>query len=83
MSAFHSVPWPPIRAADAVLVSPIGFFEIARKVRLGQWPEMATCVDPLPSPQDAHGGVVAGFEPVICLMAGMMDWSPHVQSGSP
>ena len=64
-----------VRAAATVLVSPISFFEIAQKVRLGKWPEMATVVDRLPALLDAQGGVVAGFEPVICLLAGMMDWS--------
>ena len=29
-----------IEAVDTVLVSPITFFEIAQKVRLGKWPEM-------------------------------------------
>ena len=29
-----------MNAADSVLVSPITFFEIAQKVRLGKWPEM-------------------------------------------
>lgn len=34
-----------IAAADAVLVSPISFFEIAQKVRLGKWPEMSAFVN--------------------------------------
>ena len=36
---------------------------------------MATVVDRLPALPEAQGGVVAGLEPVICLLAGMMDWS--------
>ncbi len=68
-------PLTSIRTADTVLVTPISFFEIARKVRLGKWPWMAAFVDQLPALLDAQGGVVAGFKPVICLLAGMMDWS--------
>ncbi|WP_428390971.1 type II toxin-antitoxin system VapC family toxin [Lichenicoccus sp.] len=64
-----------IDAADTVLVSPISFFEIAQKVRLGKWPEMAPFLDRLPGLLDAQGGVVANFGAAICLMAGMMDWS--------
>ena len=61
--------------ADTVLVSPISFFEIAQKVRLGKWPEMMPFIDQLPSLLEAQGGVVANFGVAICLMAGMMDWS--------
>ena len=64
-----------IDAADTVLVSPISFFEIAQKVRLGKWPEMVPFLDRLPGLLDAQGGVVANFGAAICLMAGIMDWS--------
>ena len=64
-----------INEADIVLVSPISFFEIAQKVRLGKWPEMVPFLDQLPSLLEAQGGVVANFGVAICLMAGMMDWS--------
>ncbi len=33
-----------MRAAETVLLSPISFFEMARKVRLGKWPQ--TAADP-------------------------------------
>jgi PIN domain nuclease of toxin-antitoxin system len=36
-------------AADIVLVSPITFFEVAQKVRLGKWPEMEPFVSQLPA----------------------------------
>ena len=62
-----------INDADTVLVSPISFFEIAQKVRLGKWPEMMPYIDQLPSLLEAKGGVVANFGVAICLMAGMMD----------
>lgn len=63
-----------IEAADTVFVSPITFFEIAQKVRLGKWPEMVAFIDRLPGLLQSQGGVVAAFGPEICLEAGMMDW---------
>lgn len=60
--------------ADAVFVSPITFFEIAQKVRIGKWPEMAALIEQLPSLLQSQGGVVAAFGPSVCLEAGMMDW---------
>lgn len=64
-----------IQEAEAVFVSPITFFEIAQKVRLGKWPEMVKFIDKLPSLLHSQGGVVAAFTPSICIEAGMMDWS--------
>ncbi len=64
-----------IEAADAVLVSPITFFEIAQKVRLGKWPEMEPFAGQLPAILEKQGGTVAGLLPSICAMAGLMAWS--------
>ncbi len=64
-----------IQAADAVLVSPITFFEIAQKVRLGKWPEMEAFVGQLPAILERQGGTAAGLSPSICAVAGMMAWS--------
>jgi PIN domain nuclease of toxin-antitoxin system len=64
-----------IQAADAVLVSPITFFEIAHKVRLGKWPEMESFVGNLPAILERQGGTVAGLSPAVCVAAGMMAWS--------
>ncbi|PPQ39779.1 type II toxin-antitoxin system VapC family toxin [Rhodopila globiformis] len=64
-----------ISAADTVLVSPISFFEIAQKVRLGKWPDMAPFAGRLPALLDEQGGSVAGFDPSICIAAGMMAWT--------
>lgn len=64
-----------INAADTVLVSPITFFEIAQKVRLGEWREMAPFVGQLPALLGEQGGSVAGFDPSICVTAGMMAWT--------
>lgn len=64
-----------IEVADTVLVSPISFFEIAQKVRLGKWPEMEPFVIQLPALLGEEGGSVAGFDPAICIAAGMMAWA--------
>ena len=64
-----------IEQADTVLVSPISFFEIVQKVRLGKWPEMMPFVDRLAGLLAEQGGVVANFGPAVCLEAGMMDWN--------
>ena len=65
-----------IGQAETVLVSPISFFEIAQKVRLGKWPEMVQFVTQLPEILKRQGGSVAELGPAICVMAGMLDW-PH------
>ncbi|MCJ2141090.1 type II toxin-antitoxin system VapC family toxin [Methylobacterium sp. E-066] len=64
-----------IAAARAVTVSPVSFFEIAQKVRVGKWPEMATYVDRLVALLNQQGGQAAPLEPAICLSAGLMRWS--------
>jgi PIN domain nuclease of toxin-antitoxin system len=64
-----------LASADDVIVSAIAFFEIAQKVRIGKWPEMASYVDrllPLAESQQAH---VISLEPEDCLMAGAMEWA--------
>ena len=65
-----------LASADDVIVSAISFFEIAQKVRIGKWPEMAAHVGrllPLAESQQAH---VISLEPEDCLTAGAMEW-PH------
>lgn len=61
--------------ADSVMVSPISFFEIAQKVRLGKWPQMAPFLDRLPSLLDEQGGVQAELDGAICRDAGAMTWT--------
>lgn len=63
-----------IAAAEAVLVSPISFFEIGQKVRLGKWPEMEPWAPRLAEILREQGGVVAPFTPEICLHASLRDW---------
>ena len=63
-----------LEAAD-VYVSPISFYEISHKVRLGKWPEAASSVASLPSILLMQGGAVAPLTYDICLHAGQRDWS--------
>jgi PIN domain nuclease of toxin-antitoxin system len=65
-----------IEQAQAVLVSPITFFEIGQKVRLGKWPEMEPFLNRLTSLLEEQGGGVAELDPTICLQAATMPW-PH------
>jgi PIN domain nuclease of toxin-antitoxin system len=64
-----------IREADTILLSPVSIFEVAQKVRLGKWAEMAPIVERLPAVWRDQGGLIADLEPEICIRAGMMAWS--------
>ncbi|SEP37537.1 PIN domain nuclease, a component of toxin-antitoxin system (PIN domain) [Methylobacterium sp. ap11] len=64
-----------ITAADRVFISPISIFEIAQKVRLGKWPEMESYLPQLPILLSEQGGVAAGLDPDICIVAGTMAWA--------
>ncbi|MBY5935448.1 type II toxin-antitoxin system VapC family toxin [Tateyamaria omphalii] len=64
-----------IAGADAVFVSPISFFEIGQKVRIGKWPEMEPLVDDLPRILLDQGGLAAPLTPQICLRAATWDWA--------
>jgi PIN domain nuclease of toxin-antitoxin system len=61
------------------LVCAITFFEIAQKVRLGKWPEMAGYIERLQELLDRQRGVAFALEAADCEMAGTMDW-PHRDS---
>ncbi|MFA7482042.1 MAG: type II toxin-antitoxin system VapC family toxin [Vulcanimicrobiota bacterium] len=61
--------------AVTVFLSPISFYEIGQKVRIGKWPEMAECVDRLPEILEQQGGSIAALESRICLAASIMDWN--------
>ena len=65
-----------IDTADAVHVSPISFFEIGHKVRLGKWPEMEPHITGLPEILRQQGGLQAALTAEICLRAGVAEW-PH------
>lgn len=65
-----------IEQAQTVLLSPISFFEIGQKVRLGKWPAMEPFVPRLTEILEEQGGRVVELTPVVCLQAATMDW-PH------
>jgi PIN domain nuclease of toxin-antitoxin system len=62
--------------AQTILVSAISFFEIAQKVRLGKWSEMAPYVDRLSDLLERQRGIATALEAADSLMAGTMAW-PH------
>lgn len=64
-----------ITAAATVRVSPISFFEIGQKVRIGKWPEMAPYLGTLTTALQEQGGVTAPFTPDVALDAATLDWS--------
>jgi PIN domain nuclease of toxin-antitoxin system len=63
-----------IKAADTVYVSPISFFEIGQKVRLGKWPELEPVVSELAAILQEQGGIVAPFTAQISLHASLRNW---------
>ncbi|EGF92922.1 PIN domain protein [Asticcacaulis biprosthecium C19] len=63
-----------IEATDAIYVSPISFFEIGQKVRIGKWPEMAPYATNLPDLLEDQKGLVATLTPDIAFKAAMMNW---------
>jgi PIN domain nuclease of toxin-antitoxin system len=64
-----------IERADAVMVSPVSFFEIGQKVRTGKWPELETVCARLPEMLRDRGSVAAPVTPEICLRAALAEWS--------
>ncbi|APX14322.1 type II toxin-antitoxin system VapC family toxin [Tateyamaria omphalii] len=64
-----------ISNAQQVHVSPITFFEIGQKVRVGKWPEMEPHVQKLAEYLYDQGGAVATMTPDICIRASVMEWS--------
>ncbi|QGM96642.1 type II toxin-antitoxin system VapC family toxin [Methylocystis parvus] len=64
-----------VAGAGGVNVSPISFFEISQKARLGKWPEMAPYVDALPKLLVEQGGLAARLNPAICTLAGSLTWA--------
>jgi len=64
-----------IADADAIYVSPVSFFEVAQKVRVGKWPEMERYVDKLSALLADQGMLIAALTPEIGVTAGILDWS--------
>ena len=65
-----------ITTASTVRVSPITFFEIGQKVRIGKWPEMAPHLPTLIQQLNDQGGHPAPFTNDVALLSSTLDW-PH------
>ena len=63
-----------IEGATDVLVSPISFFEVGQKVRIGKWPEASAVLPRLQPVFRERGGAVARLDSDICLAAATLDW---------
>jgi PIN domain nuclease of toxin-antitoxin system len=63
-----------VSSAREVFVSPISFFEIGQKVRLGKWPEMEPFASRLSEFLLQQGGRIATLTDEICLRAGTLAW---------
>jgi PIN domain nuclease of toxin-antitoxin system len=61
--------------ADEVCLSPVSIYEIAQKVRIGKWPEMARFMDQLDHEMKDQGVVIAPLTAQIGLRAGRLDWA--------
>ena len=64
-----------IQASETVYISPISFYEIGQKVRIGKWPEMEPLIHDLPTLVRDQGGLIATLTPEISLLAATMDWA--------
>lgn len=65
-----------ISDAHTVLVSPVSFFEITQKVRLGKWPEMKNRAGDLQSIMQVQNSSEAPLHSEICELGGRIEW-PH------
>lgn len=63
-----------LESGAAVHVPPCAFHEIALKVRLGKWDEMAPHVDRLDALSAAQGFHVAPYTARMAIEAGRLDW---------
>lgn len=63
-----------IEQAQSVYVSPISFFEIAQKFRLGKWPEVGPFVDRMVDIVEEQGSSVAALVPEVAKLAGAMEF---------
>jgi PIN domain nuclease of toxin-antitoxin system len=63
-----------IDAADSIHVSVVSFYEIAQKVRLRKWPEMADHVNDLQSTLAEQGYQIVNLTADASQLAGLMEW---------
>lgn len=64
-----------IETADVAYVTPISFYEITQKHRLGKWPELDPVIDRLLPLWRAQGTEIAPCTAEIAFLAGAMSWS--------
>lgn len=64
-----------IEAADVAYVTPISFYEITQKHRLGKWPELDPVIDQLLPLWRKQGTELAPCTAEIAFLAGAMQWS--------
>ncbi len=60
-----------ILRVDSVHVSPVSLYEVAWKIRLGKWPEMAPHLDELRTETETR---TARLDRATAARAGMLDW---------
>lgn len=64
-----------IESADRVLISAVSFYEIAQKVRIGKWAEMAPLIETMHERATEFGFDLIAITPAMARDAGMLDWS--------
>ena len=64
-----------ILAATGVVASPISFYEIGQKVRIGKWVEAAALLPRMQAVFKERGGQIAGLTAETCLAAATLDWT--------
>lgn len=63
-----------IDSAESVNVTVISIYEIAQKVRLGKWPQMAPHADRLREALAEQGYLPVNLTSDISQLAGLLDW---------
>ena len=61
--------------APGLAISSVSFYEIAQKVRLGKWPQMAAHLRRLENLAAAQSVSVLSIAADVALLAGQLDWS--------
>ena len=64
-----------IEAADVAYVSPITFYEISQKHRIGKWPELDPVIDQLLPLWREQGTELAPYTAEIAFMSGSLLWA--------
>lgn len=63
-----------METAHTVFVSPISFYEITQKHRIGKWPELDPVIGQLLPLWERHGSQPAPYSVDIAFLAGSMIW---------